>query len=350
MKRSTLLTTAGIVATATLVLAAAIGIGSGDGSPTPEASDPGPKTVAVTRGTLTDARTVDGIVGFGAEEPLAAKATGTVTWLPDVGATLARGDAVARIDDRPVVLLFGPIPAYRALVTDTEGADVRQFEENLAALGYGGFTVDTRYTDATATMVKRWQRSLGLEESGAVEPTQVVYAGGPQRVARRLVRIGAASGVDVIAVTSHTKVITVTMPADDPWATSGMAVTVVLSGGRSVPGTVSRLGPGPDTPTPGGGEGSGSGTPVEIVVADQRALSGVDGGRVDVRYVVEERADVLSVPVAALVALAEGGYGLEVVDASGRRFVAVTVGLFAEGRVEVSGPEVRAGVTVGIPS
>ena len=60
--------------------------------------------------------------------------------------------------------------------------------------------------------------------------------------------------------------------------------------------------------------------------------------------------DVLTVPVAALVALAEGGYGLQVVDGATSRFVAVETGLFASGRVEVSGAGVAEGATVGMPS
>ena len=48
--------------------------------------------------------------------------------------------------------------------------------------------------------------------------------------------------------------------------------------------------------------------------------------------------DVIAVPVAALLALAEGGYAVEV-DAGGgaTRLVAVEPGFFADGLVEVSG-------------
>ena len=50
-----------------------------------------------------------------------------------------------------------------------------------------------------------------------------------------------------------------------------------------------------------------------------------------------------AVPVSALVALAEGGYGLEIVDGTQTRYVAVTLGMFAQGRVEVSGPDIAEG-------
>ena len=63
-------------------------------------------------------------------------------------------------------------------------------------------------------------------------------------------------------------------------------------------------------------------------------------------------ADVLSVPVTALVGKSGGGFAVEVVRADGRReLVAVTLGLFdtAGGRVEVEG-DLRAGEHVVVPS
>jgi hypothetical protein len=56
---------------------------------------------------------------------------------------------------------------------------------------------------------------------------------------------------------------------------------------------------------------------------------------------------VLAVPVSALLALAGGGYGLEVVGPSGaHHLVGVTAGLFASGQVQVSGPDIAAGTRV----
>jgi hypothetical protein len=70
---------------------------------------------------------------------------------------------------------------------------------------------------------------------------------------------------------------------------------------------------------------------------------------VDVTLVSAQATDVLSVPVAALVALAEGGYGVQVVDGSSARYVAVKTGMFASGRVEISGDGITAGTVVGVP-
>jgi voltage-gated potassium channel Kch len=57
------------------------------------------------------------------------------------------------------------------------------------------------------------------------------------------------------------------------------------------------------------------------------------------------------VPVEALVALREGGYAVESVDASGhRRYLAVTLGLFEDGNVEISGDGLSEGQKVVVPS
>jgi hypothetical protein len=59
---------------------------------------------------------------------------------------------------------------------------------------------------------------------------------------------------------------------------------------------------------------------------------------------------VLTVPVAALLALAEGGYGIEVVEGTTTRIVAVETAMFADGRVEVTGRGLSEGMKVGVPS
>ena len=62
--------------------------------------------------------------------------------------------------------------------------------------------------------------------------------------------------------------------------------------------------------------------------------------------------NVLAVPVTALLALAGGGYAVEVVADDGTHHLeAVTPGLFddAAGRVQVSGSELAAGQRVVVP-
>jgi len=69
-----------------------------------------------------------------------------------------------------------------------------------------------------------------------------------------------------------------------------------------------------------------------------------------VRLVRARRVNVLSVPVEALLALREGGYGVEVVDGATTRTVPVETGLFATDRVEVASPDLHEGMHVVVPA
>jgi hypothetical protein len=62
------------------------------------------------------------------------------------------------------------------------------------------------------------------------------------------------------------------------------------------------------------------------------------------------RARTVTVPVAALVALAGGGYGVQVMTGTATRYVPVQLGTFAGGRVQVAGDGIAAGTRVGVPS
>jgi peptidoglycan hydrolase-like protein with peptidoglycan-binding domain len=221
--------------------------------------------------------------------------------------------------------------------------------------------VDETFSAGTATAVKRWQRDLKLPETGVVERGRVSYTPGPIRVAQRLARLGAAVGGDVVSYTGTTRMVTVAATAGDTaWAVPGTKVTVRLPSDRSVGGTVTAVGA--PAAAPAGASAAGEGqsdperpgtdkatVPVTIAVADQRALGGLSGAPVDVRYVAQERRDVLTVPVDALLALAEGGYGVELTGPAGARIVPVVPGLFADGRVEVTAADLAEGTTVGVP-
>jgi multidrug efflux system membrane fusion protein len=88
---------------------------------------------------------------------------------------------------------------------------------------------------------------------------------------------------------------------------------------------------------------------VTVSVTDQRGLGDLERSPVDVRHTSQRRENVLTVPVVALLALAEGGYGLEIVEDDGIRIVAVQTGLAVDGRIEVSGEGLAEGMTVGMP-
>ncbi|WP_329441725.1 peptidoglycan-binding domain-containing protein [Streptomyces canus] len=398
--RRTVLVASALVVVAAVAVVGALGLGGGGAEKGSSAPPRSGSTVPVTRTTLTERTTVDGQLGYGTEIPLPVKATGTVTWLPAEGTTVQRGRTLLRVDDRPVVLMYGALPMYRELgltagtqqETGTEGdtqdtgeqgggtdetsgapapsgsptpagagagpggaggtlrgMDVLQFESNLAALGYTGFTVDEEFTDLTARAVKRWQKALGLPQTGTVGIGDVVYSAGQVRIGHAGVRLGSPATDDVLTYTGTSrKVVVNASAAEDSWAVRGAAVTIGLPDGKSVKGEVASVGKSATAPEGEGGEGGSAAptVPVTITIEDQKSVGRLESAPVTVEYVGRERADVLTVPVAALVALAEGGHGLETADG---RFVAVRTGLFADGRVEVSGSAVRKGMNVRIP-
>jgi peptidoglycan hydrolase-like protein with peptidoglycan-binding domain len=334
------------------VAAAAYGFGGAE-DPAPAAARQPPATAKVTRTTLTQTKKVGGTLGYGDPVAVLGRAgAGTVTWLAPVGSTVTRGQPVYRVDDRPVVLLYGAIPPYRVLRDGLTGADVSQLEENLKALGYTGFTVDDEYTSATADAVRRWQEALGVDETGTVDPGRIVVAAGGFRVSAHKAVPGGASGGEVLSHTGTTRAVTVALDvADQHLVRAGIAATVSLPDARTVSGTVASVGTVATKTTTGSGANQSSTTTIEVVVtvADQAALGTLDEAPVDVTLVSTRREGVLTVPVGALVALQEGGYGVLVVDGAANRYVAVGTGLFADGRVEVSGPGIAEGMTVGVP-
>jgi peptidoglycan hydrolase-like protein with peptidoglycan-binding domain len=149
-----------------------------------------------------------------------------------------------------------------------------------------------------------------------------------------------ARGVPVLSYTGTHRLVTVPLRvADLALAVEGHGVTVEVPGRGTVEGEISQI-----------GTAVANGTiDVTVTIAHQEALGPLTAAPVDAAFVSRTREGVLVVPVAALLALAEGGYGLEIVDGNTTRIVAVTTGMFAGGRVEVSGEGIAEGMKVGVP-
>jgi multidrug efflux system membrane fusion protein len=333
--------------------AAAAGLGfGGNGSDQQTTSNLPPAHTQVTRQTLQDTDEVSGDLGFGGQTVLPGRISGTVTSMPLPGDVITRGKAIYRVDNTPVVLLYGGLPAYRELATGSKGADVRQLEENLRALGYGsGVTVDQKYTWATAQAVDHWQKDLGLPQTGRVEQGRVVFAPGTIRVDSVTLGVNQAAHADqeVLKYTDTTRQVTVQLDVSKQGlARKGAAVQVELPDGARVPGVINRV---YTVVQPAASAGSDPTTKIETIVSlsKPRAAAAIDAAVVTVIFTAAEHKNVLTVPIAALVALNEGGYGLEVIEGTSTRFVKVQTGLFANGQVEVSGEGLREGMTVGMP-
>ncbi|CAM4226324.1 peptidoglycan-binding domain-containing protein [Kibdelosporangium persicum] len=328
---------------------AAFGFGGTDPAPPPASSLP-PSTAKVTSTTLTSTEKVSGTLGHGTPNPLMRTGQGTVTWLPAAGDVISRGETAYSVDDQAVPAIYGSIPMYRTLKSGVEGNDVKQFEENLRALGYKGFTVDHEFTSATATAVRQWQEDLGKPENGTVQASDVVVVPGEVRVAELLAKVGGPANGQVLTYTGTVKTVTVKLDvAKQHLVSQGIAATVTLPDGKTVPGTVASVGS-VATAEPAQ-QGSSTQSTIEVVVtlADQAAAGKLDAAPVDVTLVSDKRENVLAVPVGALVALAEGGYGVQVLDGDASKYVAVETGMFADGKVEIRGQGIGAGTVVGVP-
>jgi peptidoglycan hydrolase-like protein with peptidoglycan-binding domain len=331
-----------------LIVAGTVGFGA---TPAASSSTLPPATTTVARGTLVATDNVDGTLGYGDETVVSAHANGTITALPALGATVKRGQAVFRVDDLPIPLLYGRQPVYRRLAPGVEGADVTQFEKELAALGYTGFTVDDSYTSATAAAVKQWQEDLGLDETGTIDVGQVVVAPSPIRVSKLTAGLGDNASGPVLSYTGTSRRVSVDLDvAKQDLAKVGAAATVQLPNGTTVPGKVSAVGTVATSTPASQGQQATTTVEVEVTLNDQSKLGSYDEAPVSVTLVAEQRENVLVVPVSALLALAEGGYGVQIVDNGQTRIVAVKTGLFANNKVEISGDGITEGTVVGMPS
>jgi peptidoglycan hydrolase-like protein with peptidoglycan-binding domain len=335
-----------------LVAALAVTGLPGGGAKADDGDGPGLGSAEVTRRTLVEQQDFDGTLGHGDAAPVVNRRAGTLTWLAPAGSTVDRGQPLYEVDGHKVPLLFGDRPAWRLLGPDTKGADVRQLEQNLVALGYAttrSLDVDDTWTAATADAVKRWQKAAGLDQDGTVDLGEAVFLPGAVIVASQSGHLGedARPGGEVLTATPAAPVVTVKLDASKrDLVAAGDTVDIELPGGTRIPGTVASVA---TVATDGDSNGNGGGGDSEVAVAitPSGSTGDLDGAPVSV-YVTRQKAEnVLAVPVGALLALAEGGYGVE--TDGDHTLVPVEIGLFAGGQVEVRGPALRAGLKVVVP-
>jgi hypothetical protein len=204
---------------------------------------------------------------------------------------------------------------------------------------------------ATATAVKRWQKNLGLTQTGQVELGRVLFAPGEIRIDTVTAGVNQSTGdgQEVLQYTGTGRQVTAQLQVSQQrLAREGAQVQIQMPDGKTVAGRVERVYTVIEQPADSGSQAV---TLIEAVVSlsDPTSAAGIEAAVVTVVFTAAEHKDVLTVPIAALVALAEGGYGVEVVEGTTTHYVSVQTGLFAKGRVEISGDGLREGATVGMP-
>jgi len=319
------------------------------------------KTAAVERRDLSEREELDGTLGYGDTHDLSLAAQGTITALPAVGAVVDRGQEIVEVDGRPVPLLLGNRPLWRELGPGVaDGSDVTEVELNLVALGVVGsddLTVDQTWTSATTEAVKDWQESLGLEETGRLGPGSVVVQPAAVRVVAQTGTVGNSAAGPVLTVSGTTRQVGIELDADkQDLVKVGQAVDIVLPDDSTTKGKVAKVGSVATVDTsqsdnPDGGDNPTPTIEVTVSLDDQKAAPHLDEAPVTVRVVTSSAKDVLAVPVGALLALAEGGYAVERKMSDGTtKLVAVELGTFADGWVEVTGDGLAEGDDVEVPA
>jgi peptidoglycan hydrolase-like protein with peptidoglycan-binding domain len=281
----------------------------------------------------------------------------TFTRLPAVGQIVRRGQSLYAISGTPVALFYGSVAPWRAFASGMPaGRDVAELNANLDALGYGKRLAGNRFTAATAAAIRAFQSARGVSPTGELLLGSVVFEPGPARVTSVTPTPGATvQPGPVLAITSIVRQVAIQLDAAQQAEIKvGDPVTITLPDNRTTPGRVTYVGTVATEPSSDQGGGGPSAPTIEVRVtpSDPSATGSLDQAPVDVSITTASVKDALVVPVAALLALAGGGYAVEEIESNGvHRLVAVELGIFddADGLVQVSGAGVAAGQRIVVP-
>jgi peptidoglycan hydrolase-like protein with peptidoglycan-binding domain len=395
-----------IAASLTTVVAIAVAVAAGaflftnrNGSAQAAASHKGDPAGAATvqRRDLVETDTESGTLSYANPQTVYDGLSGTITWLPSVGQVIKPGHLLFKVDEQPVILMNGMTPAYRDLgPSDSAGPDIKQLNRDLVKLGFNpdGIVVDSQWQAATTAGVEEFQAAHHMTATGTLTLGQIVFLPGPQLVGTLDATVGSSGSgggsssnssssssssssnagnpsgggnAQAIMQTSSTELVaTVDLDASkQSEAKVGEKVTVELPNGNAVDGVISAVSPvaqsssnsgsssgssdssgNSDNSNSGtGGSSSGSTIPVTVRLKGRRTGAGLDQAAVSVNFAQARAKNVLSVPLTALVATSGNSYAVQEARAP-HKLIAVTVGLFSAGYVQISGAGVYPGLEV----
>ena len=328
---------------------------SGTGSAAATDSGGSTSLAAVVKRDLSAQTQVSGTLGYAGTYTVVGNARGTITALPTVGQIISQGQTIYQVDGAPVVLLYGSVPAYRDLAQGASGADVKQLNAALVALGYATRSqldpASDDYTWRTRAAVEKLQAAMGVTQDGVLHLGQVVFQPTALRVTSVAATLGAPSGGVIAQATSTTRRVMVNLDAtEQSEVKAGDQVVITLPGNRTTPGRVSSVGTVATAPANSGSGSNGANSSptveVDITPTDPAATGSLDQAPVQVSITAAGVTAALVVPVASLLSLAGGGYAVETVGADGvHGLVGVTPGLFddADGLVQVTDTALKPG-------
>jgi hypothetical protein len=361
---------AAVVAVAAgLAGANAAGVFSG-GRPAESSNAYATSTYTVRRGSLAEQTQQSGTLGSTGSYTVVAQGSSgsdggpgspgsgsqTFTSLPELGEIIQQGQVLYEIDQIPVMLLYGGVPAYRDLSEGMTGGDVAELNADLVELGYTTAAVlgpasDWDYfSSETGYALGLLQSHLGLTVTGTLPLGQAVFLPGAIQVTGLgngvVPGASAAAGSVVLTGSSLTPVVTIDLDASlESEVAVGNHVSITLPDGSTTPGAISQISPvaSSASPSSGNANGNGSGSEATITVlvslANPKAAANLTQAPVEVTITTGSVNNALIVPVDALLAQPGGSYAVEVTGPGGHHLVTVTPGLFddAAGTVQVTG-------------
>jgi hypothetical protein len=355
----------GVVGTAVLIAAVLAVLGTRDDGAEPAASaSQATKTTAIVQQDLVESEEVDGTLGYSDSRTVTNHLSGTVTWTPEAGTVVETNHPLYEVDGTAVYLLEGSYPVYRTMGDGLTGRDVRELENNLRRLDLDPnykMKVDGEWDSGTTAAVKRWQKRKGLERTGEIELGRVVFQPGSRRIGEVQIAAGASAsggagatttGADsgaassLMTTTSTRRIVTVDLEATkQALAAKGEQVSLEMPDGKDAQGTITSVGTVAEKNVTS--EDSDPPATIEVLIRLNRSTgSRLDQAPVDVDFEKERAANVLTVPVTALLARAGGKFAVEVREGTQRRLVPVTTGLYTDKYVEIEGDGLRPGQTV----
>jgi peptidoglycan hydrolase-like protein with peptidoglycan-binding domain len=218
-------------------------------------------------------------------------------------------------------------------------------------------TVDRHFTANTRAAIERFQAAYHLPVTGTLELGRVAFV---PRAVFRVTAVQAAPGAaaepgtPLLDGTSTEHVVTVAL---DPSMQRQVRVgdTVMVTVANTAVNTAGMVSAVSGVAAPSGPGSNGPAAPTVAVMVrlrDPGAAGDVDQAPVQVAITDQQHANVLAVPVTALLARPGGGYAITVANGGTSRDLPVVVGLLDDTTqlVEVSGAGLAAGQNVVVPA
>jgi hypothetical protein len=358
-------------------------------------------TTTVGLGDLVQTQRYTGVLSHPSRGSVSLSGSGTVTSVPRDGQILREGTSVASVDDHRIGVLFGRTSLYRTLRSETptdaqlavqvaqanllaaqatlsqasrsskakrasapahhasvvqaqvsvdeardrlasaegalrkaqtpqQGPDVALVAGDMTALGYYHGSADG-WNASLEDAVRMWQEHIGAAHTGEIDPDDVLVVGGPARVSDVRGQLGSSPSAVTFSLDSLSRVATFKIHNGAPAALAPGRHVMLSAAGDTTTARVTSVKTSHQIAT------------VEVAIDQSSRLARIGSSQVAMTVTIADRRNVLIVPTQALLALASGGYALQLPTG---RLLAVRTGIVQAGDIEVSGQGVHQGLRV----